>query len=1240
MKSFITGLGLLIFLSVQSNGQNLISTIAGTGAAATSGDTGLATAAAVNLPISVAVDGAGNVYVCEQNGHRVRRISPAGIITTLAGTGVAGFSGDGGPATSAQLNGPQSIVADAAGNVYIADTQNSRVRKVGTDGRITTVAGNGVAVISGDAGQAVNASVGFPLAVALDPAGNLHIAAASSVRKVSTAGTITTLFTVVSAPFVPAQVTGLAVDAAGAVYGLVPQQRTVVRFASGALSTFAGSSAQGSTGDGGPATAATFTVPTSLTLDTAGNLYISDTGANRVRRVGTDGIINPVAGTGTAGFAGDGGAAVNAQLNAPTGLVIDAAGSLLIADSTNHRVRKVALAPVCPFALSPNVLTFNVASTGGVVSAGTLQTTAGCSWVAASDSTWLTVSPASGTGNAAISFSAAANTSGAARTAIVTIGSLRVTVIQPGAPCTYSVTPTSQTFTTTGGSGTIAVTAAEGCAWTASSNNAFVTVRVASGVGNGSVGFDVAVNSSTLTRQAQLTIAGQTVTITQTGNCTFTLSPTSELRSGSSSRSASFNLVTSTGCTWTASTSESWITVVTRNGTGSGTISFQVTANRTGASRTGTIQAADQIYTVNQVSALLGTTGLIQTLAGNGTPGFAGEGSAASGAQLRQATGIALDKYGNVYFADSDNHRVRKIDPSGVITTIAGTGSPGFSGDAGPAVNTQLNTPYSVAVDGNGLIYIADQKNYRIRRIAIDGTITSVAGTGTSGYSGDSGQATNAAISDVYGITVDSFNQLYLADRNNHRIRRISTSGIITTVAGRGVFGFTGDGGGALNASLAFPEGVAVVGTTFYIADTANNRVRRVSGGIINTFAGNGAGGFAGDGGAAASATLSLPRGVALPAGGPENVYIADGDNNRIRRVSGGIISTVVGNGSAGFSGDGGLATAASIRGQRTLAVDDDENIFFADTDNFRIRAASLVGCTYGLVPANLNFVSSGGTGGFQILTQEACNWTVTSQAPWLVLTSAASGRGNGAVFFSFTNNTGSARTGTITVADQTFTVNQEGPPANLNLTSFEPRLVRTLEPGFYILEASLATGALGGAWGLEVVSSAGQAPGGFNLGGGLAANAATPGFGAFLINATQTVTATLNAQTSTGTVLTLRYLDSNRRQVGTPVTGLSPLRLTQSLTPGFYIVEVYSSGPAPFNFQLGLAADFFVGGVNTGGFLGQGSVGFGAFYISDTQEVTMRLFGRTTYGPNGAGDLILTLRDANRNVITTVTPP
>ena len=224
---------------------------------------------------------------------------------------------------------------------------------------------------------------------------------------------------------------------------------------------------------------------------------------------------------------------------------------------------------------------------------------------------------------------------------------------------------------------------------------------------------------------------------------------------------------------------------------------------------------------------------------------------------------MAVDASGNLYIADTGNNRIRKVSATGIITTVAGNGSAGYSGDGGPATSAQLDGPEGVAVDGSGNLYIADTCNNRIRKVSATGIITTVAGNGSAGYSGDGGPATSAQLSLPAGVAVDGSGNLYIADSGNNRIRKVSATGIITTVAGNGSPGYSGDGGPATSAQLNQPAGVAVDASgNLYIADSSNNRIRKVSAtGIITTVAGNGFDGYSGDGGPATSAATQLaPR--------------------------------------------------------------------------------------------------------------------------------------------------------------------------------------------------------------------------------------------------------------------------------------------------------------------------------------------------------------------------------------------
>jgi len=333
------------------------------------------------------------------------------------------------------------------------------------------------------------------------------------------------------------------------------------------------------------------------------------------------------------------------------------------------------------------------------------------------------------------------------------------------------------------------------------------------------------------------------------------------------------------------------------------------------------------------------TGGIITTVAGTGTGGGGGDGGSALLGQFREPRTLAVDDWGNVYVADTYNHRIRKVDTSGVMTTVAGTGSPGSSFDGGPATAAKLETPHSVALDAAGNLYIADSPNQRIRKVGPDGIITTVAGTGATGYSGDGGPATAAKLNYPKGVEIGADGLLYIADSLNNRIRRVDASGIITTVAGTGAGGFSGDGGPATAAKLNRPRNIVFDASgVLWIADDLNNRVRRVGvDGVITTYAGTGAAGYSGDGGPATAARFDQVRDLALDAAG--NLYVADELNSRIRRIDvGGTITTYAGTGVSGFSGDGGAATAARLYHPRGVAIGPDGLLVVADTFNHRIR--------------------------------------------------------------------------------------------------------------------------------------------------------------------------------------------------------------------------------------------------------------------------------------------------------------
>ena len=377
---------------------------------------------------------------------------------------------------------------------------------------------------------------------------------------------------------------------------------------------------------------------------------------------------------------------------------------------------------------------------------------------------------------------------------------------------------------------------------------------------------------------------------------------------------------------------------------------------------------------------------LITTVAGIGSYGYSGDGDAATNASLAIPNGVAVDASGNIYIADTGNYVIRKVDTNGIITTVAGNGTWDYSGDGGAATNASLALPGGVTVDVFGNLFIADTQNSAIRKVDTNGIITTVAGIGSYGYSGDGGAATNANLASPNDVVVDTAGNLFIADNGNSVIRKVDTNGIITTVVGNGSYGYAGDGGMATNASLKCACAVVVdaVGNLF-MADTWNLVIRKVdTNGIITTVVGNGSYGYAGDGGAATNASLAYAFGVALDAFG--NLFIADSYNYIIREVTTqGVITTMAGNGGSGYSGDGGAATNASLALPNSVAVDAYGNLFIADYNNNVIRKV----CNkFTFNPPNFTLfdATTNDAGNYQVIVSSPCDGSVTSSVATLTV--------------------------------------------------------------------------------------------------------------------------------------------------------------------------------------------------------------------------------------------------------------
>lgn len=643
-------------------------------------------------PDEIVIDSQGNIFFVDEEQHSVRRIdATTSKVTTIAGAGGRGFGGDNGLAIASKLNSPRGLAFDYdEKNLFIADYDNRRVRKINMiTGMISTVAGNGQSGNSGDGAAATSATL-TPIALHVDGANNLYIADAISsvVRKVN--------------------------------------------LSTGVITRFAGKAVQGNSGDGGAATDAALYIPSAVASDGQGRIYIADSGNDNIRRVNPDGVISTFAGT-TSGFAGDGGPATSAKFDLPDGLAIDGDGNVFVVDSWNLRVRKIAA--------DGTITTIAGKGLSGVYTDGETATNVKLT------PSGLALDPEG-----------------------------RIVIADP-----YNIRRVGQ-------------------------NGVITTIA-----GNNSPSFEGDNSAATLARLYQ---------------------PSAMVKASD-----------------------------------------------------GSVYIADNLN--NRIRKINGTTSTITTVVGNGNYDISPDGTLATSASLKMADAIAVDANNNIYFTERFSYRIRRVDATTkLITTIAGTGVLGFSGDGGLATAAKISIPMGLCIDPAGNVYFTDDD--RIRKIdATTKIISTVAGSDLTGFSGDNGPAVNAVLYNPRRITSDVNGNIFFSDESNNRVRRIDkVTGIITTVAGNGSNGFSGDGGSATSAQLNFPCGVSVDASgNIFIADRGNNRIRKVDGvsKVISTVAGDGGHTEPVDGTLATIASLDNPLDVFVDS--QNRIYIADSFNDKIKIV-------------------------------------------------------------------------------------------------------------------------------------------------------------------------------------------------------------------------------------------------------------------------------------------------------------------------------------------------------------------
>ena len=856
--------------------EGVITTIAGTGEGGYGGDGGPATEARLFRPGGLAVDGSGNLHVADISNYRIRKIDPEGVITTIAGTGEPGYGGDGdgGPATEARLFRPGGLAVDGSGNLYVADTLSNRIRKIDSEGVITTIAGTGERGYGGDGGPAAEAQLNSPDGLVLDGSGNLYVADASNhrIRKIDSEGMITTIagtgesgYGGDGGPAAEAQLRfpyGLALDGSGNLYVADASNHRIRKIDSeGMITTIAGTGESGYGGDGGPAAEAQLGFPYGLALDGSGNLYVPDSTNNRVRVIRPPGERNPV----TQEFPHF------------------ANGDATLSDLVLVNVDTKTITPVVRF----------YGSTGDPISADSvvdltddLEFAADGALTVKAGIKPLGERTISTHGRGALSSGSVRVVSDGYVGGFLRFDSMAVGVAGVGAadPLNDALFPARRKEGGINTGAAVRNLASEAVTLTChlmQSGNVLETAMVELAADGQQARF---INE--LFPDADTSAFEGSVRCTAPEGKKFTgVALEMDIRN----RIFTTLPIVTVDAGLRGDVDEPYIFTFAGTGeSGYGGDGGPATEAQLSSPLGLVLDGTGNLYVTESVKGLIrriDPEGVITTIAGTGERGYGGDDGPAAEAQLGSAVGLALDGSGNLYVADGSNHRIRKIDSQGVITTIAGTGERGYGGDDGPAAEAQLDLPTGLALDGSGNLYVADGRNHRIRKIDSQGVITTIAGTGERGYGGDDGPAAEAQLYFPYGLALDGSGNLYVADSRNHRIRKIDSEGVITTIAGTGEWGYGGDDGPAAEAQLYSPYGLALDGSgNLFVTDAANHRIRKIdSEGMITTIAGTGESGYGGDGGPAAKAQFRFPYGLAVDGSG--NLFVADYAHRRVRII-------------------------------------------------------------------------------------------------------------------------------------------------------------------------------------------------------------------------------------------------------------------------------------------------------------------------------------------------------------------